>query len=131
MIADYRRCERCACVVTNENLGSFGGKGSLSGPLRCTKCADGADEEELRDYRRKQFEVAQERVRQATRAEVEAILAEFDHLQSLLALEGIALKCLRRNPAGPEAQRALLLLSREFVRDVTVLLYGFSRRHWR
>jgi hypothetical protein len=76
------------------------------------------------------FKAAQLRAAQATRAEVAAILAEFRHLDELLVKSRVALTALRCDPALAEIQRELVLLSREYARDVTVLIHGFQQRHW-
>ena len=128
--SNNRRCLRCAQTVTNVNLGGYSGKGALSGSLWCIECADKADASKLRQRRREQFKAAQLKVAQAARAEVEAILAEFSHLDALLLNSRAALARLRCDPAVASVQRGLVLLSREYARDVTVMIHGFRRRHW-
>jgi hypothetical protein len=133
--------------IANENEGGFDGRGALSGILWCSKCADGpirtpkniaqikADLRRLREEheRRKRhafIKAAQLKVEEAARADVEAILAEFGHLDGLLRKSWAALTKLRRDPAVVGVQRELVLLSREYTRDVTVMIHGFQQRHW-
>jgi hypothetical protein len=77
-----------------------------------------------------QFKAAQLKVMQAARAEVAVILAEFRHRDELLVKSRAALKALRCDPALDPIQRELVLLSREYARDVTVLIHGSQQRHW-
>ena len=35
-----RRCVSCDSRVTNQNLGGFGGRSALTGPVWCLRCAD-------------------------------------------------------------------------------------------
>jgi hypothetical protein len=62
--------------------------------------------------------------------EVTAILTEFGHLDGLLVRSRAALTALRCDPTLAGVQRELVLLSREYARDVTVLIHGFPRRAW-
>ena len=111
--SNNRHCLRCAQTVTNVNLGGYSGKGALSGSLWCIECADKADASKLRQRRREQFKAAQLKVAQA-----------------LLLNSRAALARLRCDPAMASVQRELVLLSREYARDVTVMIHGFRRRHW-
>jgi hypothetical protein len=125
---DVRRCERCLCRVENSNLGGFSGKGSLSGRLYCIGCVDLLDRE--RFDRHECIKAAQLKVAQTAKAELEAILAEFTHLEELLLESWVALKALRFRPHLAARQRRVLLLARLYSRDATVLVHGFHRRHW-
>jgi hypothetical protein len=130
MTADDRRCPGCGDLVTNENLDGHSGKGALSGELHCTKCADRADAEDYCTYRREKRKAAELKVTQAVRAEIEAILAEFVHIDRLLVKSRAALTLLRCDPGVLGVQRSLLLLSREYARDVEVMIHSFQQRHW-
>jgi hypothetical protein len=122
-----RLCLGCRQNVTNANLGGWDGKGALSGSLWCIECVNKPD---ARQRRREEFKRAQLKAAQSARAEVDAILAEFSHLDGLLAKSHAVLTKLRCDPTVPYVQRELVLLSREYVRDVAVMIYGFRRRHW-
>jgi hypothetical protein len=127
-MTDVRRCERCSSPVTNANLGGYSGRGALCGRLLCISCVDLLDRE--RFDRHESIKAAQLKVAELARAEVNAILAEFDHLDCLLGKSRAALTKLRCDPAVAWVQRKLVLLSREYARDVTVMINGFQQRHW-
>jgi hypothetical protein len=121
---DNRRCAGCSRVVSNDNLGGYGGKSALSGMLWCDACTSVAVDFELLSSaeRQAQMDAWQAEVKKRDEAALAAKIAEFDHCDWLLARSLLAFRQFRAAPHYAERQHKLLQLMRECFRDVDFIV---------